>query len=230
MRTVLIASRSFLPGCSTSATVSAASVSRSTRCALRGFERYQVAEKLIAPRIISRASFGSAASRPSPVQLVERRLPDRVVAVLQLDDAAPVLRRQRAPVVEHHRNEVAAGVVEDAVVRAHEAAEAVDRVEPGLVEHGAGAVEAEAEPLFHHRHQQLVLVGEVIERAARLHADGAGDVADRRALEALLAEQLRGGADQLAATVVGGAVSGVCTLTGAGHLRYKATACLASRE
>ena len=94
---------------------------------LRGFERYQVAEKLIAPRIISRASCGSAASRPCGVQLVERRLPDRVVAVLQLDDAAPVLRRQRAPVVEHHRDEVAAGVVQDAVVRAHQAAEALDR-------------------------------------------------------------------------------------------------------
>ena len=115
-------------------------------------------------------------------------------------------------------------------MRAHQAAEALDRAEPGLVEHGAGAVEAEAQAFFHHRHQQLVLVGEVIERAARPHADGAGDVADRRAVEALLAKQLRRGADQLAAAVVGCAVSGVCTLTGAGHLRYKATACLASRE
>src|SRR6185369_250667 len=103
-----------------------------------------------------------------PVQLVQRRLPDRVVAVLQLDDPAPVLRRQRAPVVEHHRDEVAAGVVEDAVVRAHQAAKALDRAEPGLVE--------------------------------------------------------------LAAAIVGCAVSGVCPLAGAGHLRYKATACLASRE
>src|SRR6185369_7431381 len=47
------------------AAVSAARVSRSTPARPRGFARYHVAEKLIAPRIIRRAMRASAPSRPS---------------------------------------------------------------------------------------------------------------------------------------------------------------------
>src|SRR5450755_2681790 len=99
------------------------------------------------------------------VQLVERRLPDRVVAILQLDDAPLVLRRQRAPVVQHHRDEVAARVVQDAVVGADEAAKALDRSEVLGIEDRPRPLEPQAQPFFHDRHQQLVLVREVIERA-----------------------------------------------------------------
>src|SRR3990170_1055830 len=58
-----------------------------------------------------------------------------------------------------------------------------------------------AEALLHHGDQHLLLRLEVVERAARVHAGGLGDVADRRAVEALLAKQARAHAQQVRAAV-----------------------------
>ena len=86
-------------------------------------------------------------------------------------------------------------------MRAHEAPETFGRRERRVGERFLRAREAEPQPFFHHRHQQLVFVREVVVRAAGSHADGVGDVAHRGAVEALLTEQPRRDADQLGAAV-----------------------------
>ena len=53
---------------------------------------------------------------------------------------------------------------------------------------------------FHYRFENVVLGGEVVHPAARLHARRLRDVAHRRAVIALLAKQARGRAQQLLAT------------------------------
>ena len=53
---------------------------------------------------------------------------------------------------------------------------------------------------FHDRFENVVLGGEVVHPAARLHARRLRDVAHRRAVIALLAKQARGCAQQLLAT------------------------------
>src|ERR1041384_5709927 len=64
-----------------------------------------------------------------------------------------------------------------------------------------GLAQTFSEALLHHGDQNVLLGLEVIERAARVHAGRGRDIADRGAVEALLAEELRGNAQQLRAPV-----------------------------
>src|SRR6185436_4932761 len=61
--------------------------------------------------------------------------------------------------------------------------------------------QAFGEALLHHGEQNVLLGLEVIERAARMHAGRARDVADRGAVESFLAEQFCRDAQQFVAPV-----------------------------
>ena len=148
-------------------------------------------------------------------QGLERRLPGRVVVVLQLDDAAPLGLGQRAPVVEHHRDEVQPGPWR-CVVRADQRLKRSRGGSPGSST--ARVVSRPWRRPSSITAQHLDLVAEVIEGAARLHADGVGDVADRRAFEALFAEQPRRRADESPRRLMSSP-----SASGAGSARRRAT-------
>ena len=122
------------------------------------------------------------------LQVVDHLLPEFVIAILERDDAAAIGGRERAPVVEQHRDEVVVVFEDGAELRADQPRQLLLGRQVQR-HHLFDPAQPLGEALLHHGDQNVLLGLEVIERAARMHARRARDVADGGAVESLFAEQ-----------------------------------------
>ena len=180
----------------------AASASSSSDAPLR--RSYHCADQLSAPNISRRASFTSALQLARCVQRVQHRNPRCLVLALQFGQGRALAWRDRPRLVQHDRNEVAAGpeqYVEVVADQDSQPARGVGRGLLGALQHLLLPFDGRTHALFHHGVQQRALALEVIEGRAALHAHRRRDVARAGGVEALAPEQPGGRAQQLAAAV-----------------------------
>ena len=132
------------------------------------------------------------------MQGVQHRRPRHFVLALQLRQRSALCRRDGARLVQHDRNEVAAGSQQHVEMIADQDAQLARDVGGGAFRAPQGlllARDRRAHALFHHGVQQRALALEMVERRAAAHADGRRDVAGARGVVALAPEQA-GGAPQ----------------------------------